>query len=171
MEITIEQKERRKNSQKEWKEKNPDYFKNYYIVHKEHMLENAEKWRQEKDLISTVYWFKNSENENIYIGSTTHKARFSSHLTGNSHLNLDAETLVSEYDLDKIVYKDFSEYNLNRYDLYFLEKYYKEIEKSILDGKAVPFREDQLSKSKEELIDIANSTSLRIFDKLDRYLN
>lgn len=31
---------------KEWKRRNPDYFHNYYLAHKEHMLETARLWRE-----------------------------------------------------------------------------------------------------------------------------
>jgi len=191
MELTIEQKQRRSATQKQWRENNPDrvkelnnqyknankeklkeYHADYYKLNKEHIRENQKEYRDNNIYLDAVYFFLTPENKPIYIGSSSRlKERLSAHLTNNSNLELTIEQLVNDYSLKKIVYKDFTEYNLSRNELYFIEDYYKQISKEVL-GKIRAFKdEEKLDRSKEELIEIANQVEFKEFEKLDRYLN
>ena len=191
MEITIEQKQKKAEKEKEWRLANPErvreyaknhyethrdyyreYYKNYYKLHREEILSTAEKWR-EQNKIDSVYFFINDECETLYIGSSGGrlKERMSAHLTNNSNLGLTIEELVNDMKLSKILYKDFTQYNLTRSDLYFIENYYKEsCENEILGKIKAPDKHLEISKSAEELIEIAENTECLEF-KLDKYLN
>ncbi|NYC74337.1 hypothetical protein DE167_004903 [Clostridium beijerinckii] len=191
MELTIEQKQKRNNYSreyykehkeemnaysKEYYKNNREYYRNYYknyrVLHKEHMAETQKKWREFNDKRDTVYMFINDLGENIYVGSTTYKGtRLVNHLTGNSNLKLTAEELVSDYNLVGILYKEFTEYNLSREDLYLIENFYLEKQGSILNKKPIVIHEENLTRSKEELIDIAEKVEYKEFDKLERYLD
>ena len=141
-------------------------------MNKEHIRENQKEYRDNNIYLDAVYFFLTPENKPIYIGSSSRlKERLSAHLTNNSNLELTIEQLVNDYSLKKIVYKDFTEYNLSRNELYFIEDYYKQISKEVL-GKIRAFKdEEKLDRSKEELIEIANQVEFKEFEKLDRYLN
>ena len=192
MEMTIEQKQRKYEKEKEWRiahpekmreyarrsyEKNRDYYreyyKNYYKIHREEILATAKKWREENK-IDSVYFFIDSNVQTLYIGSTGGrlKERMSAHLTSNSNLGLTIEELVFDWKLSRILYKDFTQYNLSRNDLYWIENYYKEsCEDEILAKmKAPKVDENELSRSVEELIEIAENTEYMEY-KLDKYLN
>lgn len=141
---------------KEWKRRNPDYFHNYYLAHKEHMLETARLWR-EANKGDFIYFYVNTDGDNLYIGSTGGRCfieRASFHLCSHSNLKMSAEDLVNDYNLECILYKDLTEYNLSRNDLYYLEKFYIEKEGAILNKKPINI-EGNLTRSKEELINIA----------------
>jgi Ni,Fe-hydrogenase I large subunit len=191
MEMTMEQKQRKYEKETEWRENNPDkikeynkrsyeknkekqslYYREYYYPnHREIMLERGRKWRELNDKLDCVYLMKNNKFENIYIGSTTHKARFSAHLTGNSNLKMDAEELVNNYNLSSIIYQCFDEYDLNRHDLYWIEKFYKDTQGEIFKGNSVPCDLSKLSRSEDELFEIINNVEFIEFCKLDKYLN
>lgn len=191
MEITVEQKEKRSEymrdyyqehkeeilaHSREYYKNNRDYYRDYYkkyrVIHKEHMAETQKKWREFNDKRDTVYMFINDFGNNIYVGSTTYKnTRLSNHLTGNSNLKMTAEELVNNYLMVGIIYKDFTEYNLSRDDLYYIESYFKESQGEILGVKPVTVNEENLTRSKEELIEIAeNKVEYQEFN-IDRYLN
>lgn len=188
MKLTQEQKDYQKN----WREKNKEriterdrlyrkknaeriktYHQLYYIEHKEHMLETAKRWR-EANKGDYVYFYINEDGNNIYIGSTGERPfieRSSFHLNSHSNLKMSAEDLVNDYNLTYILFKDLSEYKLSREDLYLLEKYYIEEQGSILNKKQIVINEENLTRSINELIEIAESTEYKEFKKLDRYLN
>lgn len=187
MEMTQEQKEYQKNyriANKErlrevnrlYREKNRDrlktYHQIYYIEHKEHMLLTAKRWR-EANKGDFVYFYINSEGDNIYVGSTSRPLveRSSFHLLNHSNLNCSAEDLVNDYHLECILFKNFDKYNLSREDLYFIERYYIETTGSILNKQKIVINEENLTRSTDELIEIAESTKFEQFNKLDRYLN
>lgn len=165
-------KERLKELNKKWLEEHPDYWKNYYKLHKEHMMFTQKMWREFNDKKDIVYKFVDDKGTNIYVGSTTYiGTRLGNHLVGNSHLKMSAEEMVEEWGLDKILYKDFSEYNLSRDDLYYIESYYKSKEKELMKTSEVHFDEDKLTRSKEELQLLSDSLDFIEFNKLERYLN
>ncbi|NRT91495.1 GIY-YIG nuclease family protein [Clostridium beijerinckii] len=191
MEMTAEQKQRKYEKETEWRianpekvkeyskrsyEKNREYYRNYYknyrVLHKEHLAETQKKWREFNDKRDTVYMFINDLGDNIYVGSTTYKnTRLANHLTGNSNLKLTAEELVNTYNLSCILYQDFTNYNLNRFDLYWIEKFYKDTQGEIFKGNSVTCDLSKLSRSEDELFEIMNNVEFKIFDKLDKYLN
>lgn len=190
MEMTIEQKEKRKEYMKGYREENREklnaysreyyknhkeyyqnYYHNYYLENKEHILMNHKLW-VEQNSIDSVYCFKNIDGNILYWGSSARfQERISAHCTKNSHLKMSAEEMVSEWFLDKIEYQDFSKYNLNRHDLFWIEKFYKETQEEILKGNAVICDLNKLSRSEDELFEIINNTKFTIFDKLEKYLN
>lgn len=179
MEITTTQnKDKYAETKKRWAENNKErlkeYHHNYYLEHKEHMLDNAARWREENVKLDSVYLFLGEEeNEVLYVGSSSRfNERVSAHLTNNSNIDLTIEELV-DLGLTKIIYKDFTKYGLNRTDLFFLEQYYKDqTEEKIKNKRAFKYSwEEKLSKSKEDLIKIAEKENFIIFEKLLRYLN
>jgi GIY-YIG catalytic domain. len=177
MEMTTEQIEKRREYNKNYYINNKDYFKNYYkeyyIQNREHILQKQSLWRQENIKMDTVYMFVNNEGETLYIGSSSRfKERISAHCTSNSNLNMTAEEMVDEFGLEKIIFKNFDEYNLSRHDLFFLEYYFKSNTEEIIKTSEVHYNEEKLTRSKSELIDIAtNKVKWEEFNKLDRYLN
>lgn len=194
MEMTIEQMENRKNYWKEWRKNNPDkvkkysrksrekeetkiyqrtYHQQYYIDHKEEILERTKRWREDHKG-DYVYFYVNSDKINLYIGSTARvfEERQSFHLCEHSNLKMSAEELVYTYNLECILYKDFSEYNLSRDELYWIENYYIEKEGAILNKKPIKnIFEENLSHSAEQLSQISDKTEYKEFEKLDKYLN
>lgn len=166
--------EKVKGYRKKYYENNKDYFKNYYKEKKEIILENARRWREKNEKMDAVYFFINNEGENFYIGSSSiFETRMSAHCTSNSNLHMTAEEMVSDSDinLSTILYKDFTSYNLSRDDLYFLERWYKNNTKELRKTNQVYYKEENLTRSKEELIDLAeNQVEYKEFEKLDRYL-
>jgi len=160
-----------------FKEKHPDYatkyYKGYYQVNKKEMLEKHAMWRECNVKMDTVYFFVDKDGKIIYIGSSSRfRERISSHCTANSNLKMNAEEMVDKYKLSIILYKDFTEYNLSRDDLYYLESYFKGSTKEIIKTNAVHCNEKNLTRSKEDLIDIAiNKVQYKAFQQLSRYLN
>ncbi|WP_026887842.1 GIY-YIG nuclease family protein [Clostridium beijerinckii] len=166
----VNNKERIKENYKRWLEQNPNYYKDYYEKNKETILKNQRAWREENIKLDSVYVFLSDKNEVLYIGSSARlKERLSAHCCGDSSINLTAEQMVFEYGLSKIIYKDFTQYNLSRSDLYYLEGYLKNRHNEIIKNKGVSISEDKLSKSKEYLLEIFEKTNYQTFDKLDRY--
>lgn len=193
MEMTIEQKQKNAEKSKEWRLANPEkvkesskrnyeknkekyslYYKKYYQnpEHKQKILETGRKWR-EQNRGDFVYKFLNESKEVLYIGSTARcfVERVGFHLLGYSNLELTAEQMVFELGLEEIKFQNFKEYNLNRQDLYFIEAFWKQKEKELLGKKLPKVNESELSRSKEELIELTNKVEWEIFDKLDKYLN
>lgn len=189
--MTIEKREKYNDYMRDYRKNNPDkvreiskrhyennkeyyreYYKDYYKAHKFEILNTAQKWREEHR-IDSVYFFINSNIETLYIGSSGGRLneRMSAHLTNNSNLGLTIEELVFDLKLSKIIYKDFTQYNLNRQDLYWIENFYKEsCENEVLGKlKAPQVEESELSRSVEELIEIAENTEYTEY-KLERYL-
>jgi len=172
----LEHKEEEQAYHKNYYENNKDYFRDYhkiyYLEHKEHMLATAKRWREENKG-DFIYEYINEEKEIIYIGSTARCfiERTSFHLNGHSNLELTAEEMVFELGLDEIRFQNYKEYNFSRDDLFFIESYLKENTKEILKTNAVHYNEGNLTRNKEELIDIMTKTEWETFDKLDKYLN
>lgn len=149
-----------------------NYYKEYYKVHKEDMLKKQAKWRECNVKMDTVYFFMDKNGQTLYIGSSSRfRDRISAHCTANSNLKMSAEEMVDEYNLEKIIYKDFTQYNLSRDDLYYLESYFKENTKEIIKTNAVHYDEKHLTRSKEELEILTESIDFQEFEQLDRYLN
>ncbi|MVX64647.1 hypothetical protein GKZ28_13185 [Clostridium chromiireducens] len=190
MELTIEQKQRKYEKDKEWRKNNPDkikeyakrsyeknkekqslYYKEYYKLHKERILLNHKLWVEQK-AIDSVYCFRDIDGNVLYWGSSSRfQERISSHLVGNSHLSMKADEMVSEWLLDKIEYQNYSQYNLSRADLYYIESYHKIKEKEMLKTAEVHYNENELTRSKEDLQLLADSLEFVEFDKLEKYLN
>ncbi|OOM81836.1 hypothetical protein CLPUN_08140 [Clostridium puniceum] len=185
MELTIEQREEYNEYHRNYRKNNPEKFKkyredrkdyqhNYYIQNYENIRLQQKGYRDNNLKFDAVYFFMFNE-EISYIGSSARfKERMSAHCCGDSNLKMSAEEMVQAKLLNKILYKDFNEYNLNRADLYFIEQYEKDrnCNNEILGkNNKVPYKEENLSRSKEELIKIANEIEFKEFDKLDRYLN
>lgn len=192
MEMTIEQnKDKYAETKKRWIENNPEkvkeskrkwvennkerlkeYHHNYYLENRGHILFLGKKWREENAKMDTVYFFMN-ENEVLYIGSSHwSEIRLQNHLNNNSNLEYTVEELV-DMGLSKIVYKDFTKYNLNRTELFYLEQYFKDQTGDKL-SKISAFKDkdlENLNKSTEELIEIANKENFIIYEKLVSYLN
>ena len=191
MELTIEQKQRRSETQKQWRENNPEkskeskrkwvennkeriksYHQLYYLENRHHILSLGKKWREENAKMDTVYFFMN-ENEVLYIGSSHwSEIRLQNHLNNNSNLEYTLEELV-DMGLSKIVFKDFTKYGLNRTELFYLEQYFKDQTGDKL-SKISAFKdkdEEKLNRSKEELVEIANQENFIMYEKLVRYLN
>lgn len=181
MEMTIEQKEKNNDkyveTKKRWIENNKDrlkeYHHNYYIQNREHILFLGKKWREENAKMDTVYFFMN-ENEVLYIGSSHwSEIRLQNHLNNNSNLEYSLEELV-DMGLSKIVFKDFTKYGLNRTELFYLEQYFKDQTDGDKLSKIKAFKDkdlENLNKSTEELIEIANQENFILYEKLVRYLN
>lgn len=168
MEVTIE---KRREYQKRWLDKNPDYFKEYYQNHKQRILDNHKKWLEEK-AIDSIYCFVNTDGNVLYAGSSARfQERISSHCTKHSHLKMSAEEMVMEWGLDKIMYQDYSEYNLSRHDLYYIESQFKLKNKELIKTAEVHFDENKLTRSKNELELLSDSLEFIEFEKLERYLN
>lgn len=173
MVITEEQKEKQREYNKMWREKNPDYFKEYYKEHRKKILESAKRWREENKG-DYVYFYINKDGSNIYIGSTGGRPlveRTSFHLNSHSNLQMSAEDLVNDHYLTCILFKNFNEYKLSREDLYAIEKYYKDEQGSILNKQTIIIHEENLTRSIDELIEIAENTKYEEFKKLEKYLN
>ncbi|OOP74135.1 GIY-YIG nuclease family protein [Clostridium beijerinckii] len=190
MEMTIEQKEKRKEYMRGYREENREklnaysreyyknhkeyyqnYYKNYYLENKDRILMNHKLWVDQKS-IDSIYCFRNIDGKVLYWGSSSRfQERISAHCTANSHLKISAEQMVSEWFLDKIEYQNYSKYNLSRDDLFYLESYQKSKEKEILKTAEVNFNEDKLTRSKEALEELADNVEFVEFDKLDKYLN
>ena len=83
---------------------------------------------------------------------------------------MDANTLQEKYNLSLVGFKNFKKYNLNKQDLSFLENYFKTEYVNILGKNKVKFKEDEMSRSKEELIHIALEEPYTEFS-FDKYLN
>ena len=167
----IKNKERMKESHKKWLEAHPNYWHEYYLKNKEHMMYTQQIWR-EQNAIDSIYCFVNNKGQVLYWGSSARfQERISSHCTANSHLKMSAEEMVSKWNLDKILYQDYSEYNLSRNDLFYIERYYKLVENELMKTSEVHFQEEKLTRSKEELELLANSLEFIEFNKLERYLN
>lgn len=164
----------RKEYNKKWREEHPDYWKEYYLDHKDVILKNNADWREnnKKDII---YFHVSEDGEVLYIGSSGERPvieRQSAHLTGNSNLKMTAEEYIEKHKFNKIMYKDLTLFNLSRQDLYCLEKYYKEHYPQVIEGNNVNYKEEGLTRSEEELIKIAEEQEYEIFDfDLERYIN
>lgn len=191
MEITREQKEKRNEYMRGYREEHREeinaYSRDYYKEHKEwyqnynkiytanHSEEKAETarlWRIENTRY-VVYFHMNKKNECLYIGSSARPIieRQSAHLTNNSNLKIDAKEYQEKFEITEIKYLDFTELGINRQDLYYLESYLKSITKEVLGKMSVPYKEEELSRSKEQLRELINKVEFIKFDKLERYLN
>ena len=187
MELTQEQKEYQKNyrevnketlkeKQKIYKENNKDrikeYLTNYYKENREHIREQQKEYRENNVYLDAVYFFIDNTEDVLYIGSSSRlNERISNHMTKHSNLKMTAEELAN-IGLNKIIYKDFSECGLSRADLFFIERYFKDnVEELIGRRKKVGYKEEELTRSKEELIRLAEETDYTEFNKLNRYLN
>ncbi len=183
MEMTIEQRKIRNQKQREYYKNNPEKFKKYREDRKnyqhDYYIQNYEKIRlQQKEYrdnnlkLDAVYFFM-FDDEVSYIGSSARfQERMSAHCCGDSNLKMSAEEMAQANLLNKIVYKDFSEYNLSRSDLFFIEGYFKENADELIEcKKTVGYKEEELTRGKDELIRIAEETDYTEYEKLERYLN
>lgn len=165
--------EKRREYSKEYYNKNREYyleyFKEYYKNHKDELDKKNKEWRESNK--GDFVYFHMSKAKVLYIGSTSRTLieRQSAHMTGNSNLNMNVEEYIKKYKFSKILYKDFTRYNLNRCDLYFIEGYFKEKFGEIIKNKVPNPKEEELSKDKDELIKIAEEVELEEFD-IDKYL-
>lgn len=190
MEMTMEQREKKsaygKYYYKEHKEEMNAYSREYYKEHKEwfsnynkiytanHSEEKAEtarRWRIENTKF-IVYFHMNIKGECLYIGSSARPIieRQSAHLTNNSNLKMNSREYKEKYEIAEIKYLDFTEFGINRQDLFYLESYLKSITKEVLGKMSVAYREEELSMSKKILQELVNKVEFKIFDKLDKYL-
>ena len=170
----MEHKERCKKYYEEHKEQlkayarehyNSEYHKNYYAENKDRIKENIKRWK-ENNKGSYVYFMMDSLENYIYIGSTNDlNTRLSCHLTGNSNLKSTYNQLVAEYDLNKIMYKDFSEKNISRLELFYLEYLCKQQYKDKIGKNNINIDFSVLDNDrKEELKVLLNETEFKIFE-------
>lgn len=160
------------NSTRKFKEKHPDYWKQYYRDHKKQILQTGKQWREDNKG-DYIYFHISEDGEILYIGSSGGRPfieRQSLHMNGNSNIKLTINEYVGKYNFSDIIYKDFTNLNLSRQDLYFIEKYFKDRYKEIIDSRKVHYNKEKLTRSEEELIEIAESVEFKEFD-IDRYLN
>lgn len=192
MEKTEEERKKYNEYQRNWRENNSEkierntqkfyeshpnyaknYYKEYYKVHKDDIRKKQALWRELNAKMDTVYLFEDKRGQTLYIGSSSRfKERMSAHCTANSNLKMSAKEMIDKYNLSMIIYKDFSKYNLSRDDLFFIESYFKENIKEIIKTNAVNYNEKNLTRSKEELTNIATKQVVyKKFVQMDRYLN
>ncbi|NSB12107.1 hypothetical protein [Clostridium beijerinckii] len=148
-----------------------EYRRAYYSCNKITMLENAQRWR-EANSGKYIYFIVNEDGASIYTGSYLDRPiveRISFHLHGHSNLHMDAMELQEKYQMSTVLFKNFKEYGLNKQDIHFLENYYKTEFVNVLGNNKVRFNEDELSMTKEELIQLAESVPYEEFD-IDKYL-
>lgn len=167
--------EKRREYSKEYYNNNREYyleyFKEYYKNHKDELDKKNKEWR-ESNKGDFVYFHLNEDGKVLYTGSTGGRPfieRQSAHLTGNSNLNMTIEEYIDKYNFSAILYKDFTKYELNRYDLYFIEGYFKDKFGEMIKNKVPNPKEEELSKNKDKLIKIAEEVKLEKFD-IDKYL-
>lgn len=183
MEMTTEQREIRNQKQREYYKNNPekfkkyrekakDYLTNYYKENRLHIRNQQKEYRENNVYLDAVYFFINKSDETLYLGSSARlNERISNHMTNHSNLKMTAEELA-EIGLKKIIYKDFSEYGLSRSDLFFIEQYFKDNVKELIECKKnVGYKEEELTRSKQDLIRIAEETDYKTYEKLEKYLN
>ncbi len=159
---------------RKWRQEHPLYWKEYYKDHKKEILKNNAKWR-ENNKADVIYFHISEDGRILYIGSSGQRAvveRQSAHLTGNSNLKMTVEEYIEKYRFSTIMYKDLTRFNLSRHDLYFLESYFKKNHVQVLDGNNVKYKEDELTRSEDELIRIAEQEEYKLFNfDLEKYLN
>lgn len=147
-----------------------EYFKEYYENNKEDYVRNRERYNQ-RHTGSYIYFHISEKAEVLYIGKTNIMGyRQSAHLTKDSNLKMNFEEYQKLYGFSIICYKDFTKYNLNKYDLSFLEHWFKDNYKQIIKGNSVHYIESELSRSAEELIKIANREQMVLYP-IDKYLD
>lgn len=146
-----------------------NYRKEYYKTHKDYYKEYCKEWIEDNKG-DCVYFHMNKDNQYIYVGSTNNiKVRQSAHLTGNSNIKMNIDEYIEKYNFKKIMYKDFSKYDLTQADLKYIEKYFKERYGEIIKS-IVLLDLNKLTKSENELIEIAEKEAFKEFD-LSRYMN
>ncbi|VYU50982.1 hypothetical protein [Clostridium butyricum] len=159
-------KEYHKNYYKENKEYFKDYYKNYYLKNKEKMKENHQKYL-DSNKGEFVYFHLDKDGEVLYVGSYLDRPieeRQSAHLTGNSNLKMTAEEYKEKYGLDKIIYKDYFGFMFNLDELHFVENYFIEKYKPILNKVRPKFNEDNFALKKEGLEYMAEAMFIQEFD-------
>ena len=143
-----------------------DYYKNYYKENKEKMKENHEKYLK-SNKGEFVYFHLNKDGEVLYVGSYLDRPieeRQSAHLTGNSHLKMTAKEYKDKYGLDKIIYKNYEGFMFNLDELHFVENYFIEKYKPILNKVRPKFNEDNFALKKEGLEYMAEAMFIQEFD-------
>lgn len=156
-------------------QENKEYYHDYYMEHKEKYKDSAmvtaRNWRM-LNQGDYVYFLVSEDNEQIYTGSYYSRPlieRISFHMHGHSNLHMTASELEEKFGLSVCLFKNFKKYGLNDHDLMFIEDYFKNKYPQILGKNKVPWKEEKLSKSKEELIQIADSEPFKEFS-IDKYL-
>lgn len=174
--ITQNNKDKYAETKKRWRENNKDrlktYHQLYYIQNRDHILELNQIWHEENKRF-IVYYHINKDDEILYIGSSARVLgeRQSSHFS-NAHSKLyKDEDYKEKWGIQKVLYQDFTDYKLTRDDLFFIEKYQKDSKGELLGVKPVSFKEDKLSRSKEELIYLSETVPTQEYKKLKKYLN
>lgn len=172
----MEEREKRNKYYREYRKKNAEkiktYHQLYYIQNRDHILELNQIWHEENKKF-IVYYHINKDDEILYIGSSARVLgeRQSSHFS-NSHSKLYKDNDYKEkWEIKKVLYQDFTDYKLTRDDLYFMEKYQKDSKGELLGVKPVSFKEDKLSRSKDELIYLSETVPTQEYKKLKKYLN
>lgn len=152
-----------------FREYRKEYNPKYYQEHKEELKEYAKQYHK-NHREDVVYFHLDSNGICNYIGSVTRnlKERQSAHMTGNSNLEMDMLEYIEKYDFSDIYYKDFTKYNLNKTDVRFIEKYFKKRFKEKIPSP-VYFNKEKLSRSEDELIEIAENEDFQKFD-LSKYI-
>ncbi|KQB79666.1 hypothetical protein AK964_01580 [Clostridium butyricum] len=167
----LEEKNYYKEYSKNYYLKNKDYFKDYYLKNKEKMKENHEKYL-DSNKGEFVYFHLDKDGEVLYVGSYLDRPiaeRQSAHLTGNSNLKMTAEEYKEKYGLDKIIYKDYEGFMFNLDEIHFVENYFIEKYKPILNKVRPKFNEDNFALKKEGLEYMAEAMFIQEFD-LEKYL-
>ena len=148
-----------------------EYHKNYYKENKEKMKENHEKYLK-SNKGEFVYFHLNKDGEVLYVGSYLDRPieeRQSAHLTGNSNLKMTAKEYKDKYGLDKIIYKNYEGFMFNLDELHWVENYFIEKYKPILNKVRPKFNEDNFALKKEGLEYMAEAMFIQEFD-LEKYL-
>lgn len=103
-----------------------EYFRNYRKEHPE-KIEKARLKQIEKNSGDFIYLMFNFSMEVLYSGSTTDLLRLKRHFTGNSNIKMDFDDLCNPYTYDYCytAIVDFSDYNLTRLELYYVEWWLK----------------------------------------------
>jgi hypothetical protein len=147
-----------------------EYYQEYYNENKEDYVRNRERYNERHDG-SYIYFHISEDAEVIYIGATSNMGyRQSAHMTNDSNLKMTFEEYQDLYNFSIITYKDFTKYNLNKQDLKFLEHHFKYIYNEVRKGNKVHYLEHELSRSVEELINIAIREEMLLYP-IDKYLD
>jgi hypothetical protein len=147
-----------------------EYYQEYYLENKEDYVRNRERYNERHDG-SYIYFHISEDADVIYIGATSNMGyRQSAHMTNDSNLKMTFEEYQNLYNFSIITYKDFSEYNLNKQDLKFLENFFKQNFGEVRKGNKVHYIKSELSRSVEELEEIAIREEMLLYP-INKYLD
>lgn len=154
---------------------NKDYWHNYYLNTKDKYRESkavrAKTWRSINSG-KYVYFLVDEDGKFVYTGSYFDRPlieRISFHMNGHSNLKMTGKQLQENFGLSVCLFKSFEKYDLNSQDILFIEDYFKKNYSQVLGKNKVNWKEENLSKTQKELIEIAELEPFEEFD-IDKYL-